>query len=59
MLMNCPRGWFLEGLAPAGDVEGVPLAGPGAWLGAGVATGAFTRVTGAAGLTGRACRRLR
>jgi hypothetical protein len=60
MLMNCPRGWFLWGFPPEGAGAGVAPDGAGAWLG--VCTGAAARVigdAGLAGLTGRACRRLR
>ena len=58
MLMNCPRGWFREGVAAGRRRRGRPArTGAGAWFGVGA--GAVTRVTGDAGLTGRACRRLR
>jgi hypothetical protein len=57
MLTNCPRGWFFDGVLPVGAGAVVPLGWAGAGLG--VAAGAVTRVMGAAGLTGRACRILR
>jgi hypothetical protein len=57
MLMNWPRGWFFDGVPPLGNGVAGPLGCAGAGLG--VAAGAVTRVIGAAGLTGRACRILR
>jgi hypothetical protein len=57
MSTNCPRGWFFWGFVPAGKGVDAPL---GCTVtGLGVGAGAVTRVIGAAGLTGRACRRLR
>jgi hypothetical protein len=57
MLTNCPRGWFFDGVLLVGAGVVVPLDWAGAGLGVGA--GAVTRVIGAAGLTGRACRILR
>ena len=57
MLINCPRGWFFGGFPPAGVGTAVPPDCAGAGVGAGA--GALARLMGGAGLTGRACKRLR